>query len=69
MNKFKRLEMVSQQMIDLTSTKRCHHFSFILYKNKILTIGSNSRKTHPTNLKHPKISSETGEDISDQKYV
>ena len=69
MNKFKRLESISKEMIDFTSNKRCHHFSFILYKNKIITIGYNSKKTHPLNLKHPKISKETGENISDQKYV
>ncbi len=32
---------------------RCKHFSFIVNKNKILSIGiNNPRKTHPRNLKY-----------------
>ena len=33
------------------SNQRCKHFSFIFYKNKILSIGFNNYKTHPFNLK------------------
>jgi deoxycytidylate deaminase len=32
--------------------KRCRHFTFILSKKKILTIGFNNQKTHPFNLKY-----------------
>lgn len=31
---------------------RCRHFSFIMDKNKIISIGLNSMKTHPLNLKY-----------------
>lgn len=39
------------------------HLSFIIYKGRIISIGQNSRKTHPINLRNPKISKE-GVDIS-----
>lgn len=32
--------------------QRCKHFSFIYNKNKLLSIGINSPKTHPINLKY-----------------
>jgi deoxycytidylate deaminase len=32
--------------------QRCKHFSFIFQKNKLLSIGINSPKTHPLNLKY-----------------
>lgn len=31
---------------------RCRHFSFILDRNRIISIGLNSLKTHPKNLKY-----------------
>lgn len=31
---------------------RCRHFSFILDRNRIISIGLNSLKTHPLNLKY-----------------
>lgn len=31
---------------------RCRHFSFILDRNRIISIGMNSLKTHPLNLKY-----------------
>jgi deoxycytidylate deaminase len=31
---------------------RCRHFSFILDRNRIISIGMNSTKTHPMNLKY-----------------
>jgi hypothetical protein len=67
--KFKRLEEISKSLVDYNSSKRCHHFSFVLYKNRIISIGYNSQKTHPVNLKNRKKSLKTGEDFSDQKYV
>jgi hypothetical protein len=68
-NKFKRLEEISRSLVDYNSSKRCHHFSFILHKNKIISIGNNSKKTHPLNLKNRKTSLRTGEDFSDQKHI
>lgn len=43
------------------------HYTFIIYKNRILTIGKNSPKTHPINLRNPKFSN-IGEDISGTKF-
>lgn len=37
---------------------RCQHFSFIFHKNKLITIGKNSKKSNPTNIKNPKINQE-----------
>ena len=68
-SKFKRLEEIGESLINYESGKRCHHFSFILYKNRIISIGSNNKKTHPTNLINRKVSIRTGEDFSDQKYT
>lgn len=42
---------------------RSLHLSFIIYKKRIIAIGQNSKKTHPINLRNPKISKE-GVDIS-----
>lgn len=39
------------------------HLSFIIYKGRIICIGQNSKKTHPVNLRNPKISQD-GLDIS-----
>lgn len=33
-------------------TKRCRHYSFIFKNKKLLSIGMNSPKTHPLNLKY-----------------
>ena len=67
--KYKRLEEVARSLIDWDNPRRCHHSSFILYKNRIVAIGSNLPKTHPTNLKNRKISKVTGEDYSTQKHI
>ncbi len=37
---------------------RCQHFSFIFHKNKLITIGKNSKKSNPANIKNPKINQE-----------
>ena len=34
-----------------SSKQRCRHFSFIFDRNRLVSIGMNSRKTHPMNLK------------------
>jgi deoxycytidylate deaminase len=67
--KYKRLEDVAKSLIDLDNPRRCHHSSFILYKNRIVAIGANLPKTHPTNLKNRKVSKVTGEDYSTQKHI
>jgi len=66
---FKRLEEIALSLIDSNKYKRCYHFSFILYKKKIVSIGMNASKTHPINLKNRKVSKRTGEDISEQKHT
>ena len=68
-DRFKRLEEISKSLLDFNSDKRCQHFSFILYKNRVISIGNNSKKTHPSNLKNRKTSLRTGEDFSDQKHI
>ena len=47
---------------------RSLHLSFIIYKKRIIAIGQNSKKTHPINLRNPKISKE-GVDISSFRGV
>lgn len=71
MNKltFKRLEDVARSLIDWNDSIRCRHFSFILNKKRIVAIGYNQQKTHPTNLKNRKVSTTTGEDFSHQKHT
>jgi hypothetical protein len=66
---FKRLEKFAYSVIDWTDGCRCRHFSFIIYKKKIVAIGTNRKKTHPTNLIHRKVSIKTGMDFSDQKHT
>jgi|SRR3990167_3767464 len=39
------------------------HLSFLIYKGRIISIGQNSKKTHPINLKNRKINKD-GVDIS-----
>lgn len=68
MNK-KRLEDIAYSLIDRSSNKRCHHFSFVIYKNRIIAIGQNNRKTHPINLVNRKKSTKTGEDFSEEKHT
>jgi len=43
---------------------RCSHFSFILDKTRLISIGLNSLKTHPHNLKYNYIN-KNKEKISD----
>lgn len=43
---------------------RCRHFSFIMDKNKIISIGLNSLKTHPKNLKYNYVN-KLNQNISD----
>lgn len=68
-SQFKRLEDIAVSLIDWNNPIRCRHFSFILNKKRIVAIGFNQQKTHPTNLKNRKVSAITGEDFSDQKHI
>jgi hypothetical protein len=68
-SQFKRLEDIALSLINWNDPIRCRHFSFILNKKKIVAIGMNQQKTHPTNLKNRKISVKTGLDFSDQKHI
>lgn len=68
-SQFKRIEGIAESLIDWNDPIRCRHFSFVLNKKKIVSIGINQRKTHPTNLKNRKFSIKTGEDFSDQKHT
>lgn len=71
MNKlfFNRLEEIALSLIDWSDSLRCRHFSFIFNKKKLISIGYNTQKTHPSNLIHKKYSSITGEDISEHKHT
>ena len=42
------------------------HLSFIVYKGRIISIGQNSKKTHPINLKNKKINKD-GVDVTTSK--
>jgi len=66
---YKRLEEIAESLVDWDDLKRCRHFSFILYKKRIVAIGTNHQKTHPVNLLNRKVSVRTGEDFSDQKHI
>lgn len=68
-SKFKRLQEIAESLIDWEDGMRCRHFSFVIYKNRIITIGLNKPKTHPTNLRNRKISYITGEDYSQYKHT
>lgn len=71
MNKlfFNRLEEIALSLINWSDKLRCRHFSFILIKKRIVSIGYNTQKTHPANLRHKKFSLITGEDISEHKLT
>jgi hypothetical protein len=50
---FNKIIEVSYALINKHSADlRCRHFSFILNRNRIISIGLNSPKTHPLNLKY-----------------
>jgi hypothetical protein len=40
------------------SSQRCRHFSFIFDRSKLLSIGINSGKTHPLNLRYNYVNRE-----------
>jgi deoxycytidylate deaminase len=50
---FNKIIEVSYALINKHNADlRCRHFSFILDRNRIISIGMNSTKTHPLNLKY-----------------
>jgi hypothetical protein len=69
MMSFKRFERIARDLIAITNNKRCYHFSFILFKRRVLAIGANIQKTHPVNLKNRKVSIRTGDDYSEFKHI
>jgi deoxycytidylate deaminase len=51
--KFERLVQIARSLIIYDGVDlRCRHFAFILNKNKIISIGKNSKKSHPINQKY-----------------
>jgi hypothetical protein len=64
--KFQKYLSLAYALYSEDSNLRCQHFSIIAYKNRIISIGRNSIKTHPKNLKNPKFSLE-GLNISNIK--
>jgi len=58
---------LTKALHELDSDLKCQHSSFIFHKNRIITIGKNSKKSNPTNRRNPKTGT-NGEQISD-KYT
>jgi len=64
-NILKKCTEISYALLKKHGDYRCKHFSFIFYKNRLLTIGiNNPNKTHPKNKKIG-FFNRKGEDISD----
>lgn len=62
---FNKIIEVSYALINKHNADlRCRHFSFILDKNHIISIGMNSPKTHPLNLKYNYVN-KNNQNISD----
>jgi len=62
---FSKIIEVSYALINKHNADlRCRHFSFILDRNRIISIGLNSLKTHPLNLKYNYVN-KNNEKISD----
>ena len=62
---FNKIVEVSYALINKHNADlRCRHFSFIMDRNKIISIGLNSSKTHPKNLKYNYVN-KLNENISD----
>ena len=62
---FNKIIEVSYALINKHNADlRCRHFSFILDRNRIISIGLNSPKTHPLNLKYNYVN-KNNEKISD----
>ena len=48
---FNRWLEIARAMYEFDYELRCQHFSFLIYKGRILSIGRNSKKTNPNNFK------------------
>lgn len=61
---FDKIREISYALLDRHTEPKSRHFSFILYKNKIVSIGfNNTKKTHPFNIKN-RYRSKENTDIS-----
>lgn len=65
----RQLEDTAHSLLGANNSNRCRHFSFILYKNRLIATGMNCNKTHPLNLINRKVSKVTGEDYSEYKQT
>ncbi len=65
--KYGRLKDIALALVP-PNPEQNFHVSFVLLKNRLLAVGVNNKKTHPTNLRNPKFGKE-GTDISSQKYT
>lgn len=64
MNKFsKSIELSLALYKPESRILRCQHFSFIFYKDRLISIGQNNNKTNPIHLINRKISKE-GKNVS-----
>lgn len=68
MNKFEKSKEISFALFEKERdfSQRCNHFSFVFYKNRLISIARNSYKTHPINLYNPKYGT-SGANISSSK--
>jgi len=62
-NKFQKFIDLAYALFDPAHSPRTFHVSFILYKNRIISIGINNAKTTPVNLLNPKYGKD-GQNIS-----
>lgn len=64
---FNKIREISYALFEKNPNNiRCNHFSFAIYKNRILSIARNSWKSHPENRRNPKVS-DSGKRITDTK--
>jgi hypothetical protein len=67
LNRYKKLKELALAMRP-DKMEQNFHVSFISYKGRVVSVGVNNKKTHPLNLKNPKINRE-GLDISECKFT
>lgn len=66
-DKFQKSVELSYALYDeVENGHRCKHFSLVFYKDRVITIATNNKKTSPWNLRNPKINRQ-GIDISHLK--
>ncbi len=66
--RFDRLKEIAYALCDFENHDlRCWHVSFLMRRNKILSIGVNKRCTHTINLRNRKVN-KSGIDFSDKKF-